>query len=138
MAKRLLPLAPTPLYFVHVRPSFARTCKIHARPQNLRNELARLNDIDQFTVLQKQREEIAKWCDKAYTDVIYDLKPEIVDTLDYLRIMYGDLKKPLRPATKLLIRNNIMRVLEKENLNDGETELFISVLRSFGCLESAS
>jgi hypothetical protein len=110
-----------------------RICR--AIPDDIQARIVEANARDRRIVQQEQIKALKSWCDPKYADAIETLqnKWEIIDELDYVRVMYGD--PPLSSESRILLRQKITHIMNKYiRLSDQEVALLVSILEYYKCL----
>jgi hypothetical protein len=108
-------------------------------PSSLKNKLNKYEHEDNIVIHDEKVEQLIQWWDPKYTQVIIGLgetNPRVIFELDYIRIMYD--RPPINATRRILVRNNITRLIETETLTESEYNFLVDVLVYYGCVHSES
>lgn len=108
-------------------------------PSSLKKQINKCEYEDNIVINDEKVEQLIQWWDPKYTQVIKGLgetNPRVIFELDYIRIMYD--RPPINATRRILVRNNITRLIETETLTEWEYNFLVDVLVYYGCVHSES
>ena len=102
-------------------------------PKYFFDGISELNSKDSKIAFDEMKENLLEHYPNKYKYIVDNIhNHDVIFELDYIRIMY---KKPLSHDRKIILRNNIFKLLKNNNFSEKELELFEYLLKYYECID---